>query len=139
MSDFTKAEIRKIQHAFEEIAGHLERLGHTYTIPWDDAFKYERRQCSNINWAKALMVENFAEGVRNPKGAAELFSIRFGCRTAHIIGAACVERARTHHDRERASIVMQWLVDDLMGACDESKLAQRAARERRFDNVAKGV
>jgi hypothetical protein len=132
-NDFTKSERDAIAHAFNMIEVELDAAPRDYRAGWRDAFKIERKQCSSSDWARALMVENFAQGVRQPKGAAELWTLRPGCRAAHIIGAALLHRAETHHDTMRASIARQRICDELMRLCALAEVAQVAARERRFN------
>lgn len=127
-SDFTADERHAIRSAFDAVTSRIERTDWTLPREWREAFKYEKRECSGPDWARALMVEEFIKGARTPDPVAELIRIRSGARVAHMIGAAMAERAKRYG-------VEREFFDELGCLCDNAKLAKSVAFKRRADAI----
>lgn len=127
MTTFTAKERDAINQAFDAIRDRLETTDWNMPVAWRNALKSERRECSNITAAKAMMVENFTDGIRKPEGAAELFRIRSGCREAHMIGAYLWMRANAKGQKFIQAV--------LLPLCDKAIEAKQAAFHRRADQV----
>lgn len=131
---FTAREKDTINRAWDAIAHELDGTNWEMPHAWRDALKTERKACNSVTAAKGLMVECFADGVRKPASAAELFSIRPGAREAHLIGAALWHhanaRAATHTAIMNGMAQAARIQTQLLPLCDASRAANRVACDR---------
>ena len=111
---YNRKEIITINRAFSAITEHINRHSYYHAQEWQDALKYERTRCSSLTAAKALIIENFIAGVRNPEPIHELLSIRRGCRFAHIYGSSLLEYGSSLLERQITTPAF----DEICRLCD---------------------
>lgn len=117
MAEFTKTEKVAIARAAGEVRYALEcTCGHSELQQWDDAMRFERKG-RDLVYARALMVEAFADGVAKPDATAREIAglspgLSPGLRTAFVLGAA-FDRSFVHSDRRAA---LKCRTDDVRAA-----------------------
>lgn len=93
---YTAAEKRAIHDAYDEIAYTMDATGHREPHRLREALKMERRCRSCITAAKALLVNGFAEGMRENPTASTLAGFSEGIAVAVILGADYGRRRNWH-------------------------------------------
>lgn len=124
-SHFTPSEARAIRDAFDAIEYACETWSWRYPFAWRDAFRAEKRECSDAEWARGACAREFLNGATAPATAAELFAIREGARLAHLLGAAAAAEKRD--------------LGEILDLCRIAAQALADAADRRFSAIDAGA
>lgn len=132
---WTRKEKETVARAFGEIEEALSCCDWSMPAAWRDAFKLEKHHCTEVNYARAIMVTEFAKGARNPMiSAADLFRTRPGARDAYMVGAAFAEYCKNHANHYNNLKRMNEL-DRLLKLADAATETRNAVQSRRLDKI----
>lgn len=123
----TAKQRRAIEAAYHEIVYITSQTDWTLPAELRDALRDERRQCSNLLTAKALIVESFTHGANAPMALGDAVTYRPGCRFAHLLGA--------HFAKRYAELVFR---ADIQAVLQASNAAKQEIMEARFAEIRDG-